>query len=558
MRKPIAILMMLTLAMFVGSVGFGYLLFDDPDYTFLCPFVKDGLTLPNLTAAFSNLRHGGIYMPFTWLSYQLTVMLFGHSPAAQHVVNVLLHVVNAALVMKLFERLGLGKSALFAALVWALHPQRAEAVCWIAARKELVWSFFALLALLATLTDDAAARLRNDLAAFLFTLCACLSKPTAMVLPLAVWLLRRKDVVTKGRGDVVIGLGYLILSLATALTAVYSQTHPEGMMVKGLFYAPLRERLVNAVNAVGLYLAQTFVPWGVHLDCRWVHGLPLGWYIGLPFALGAALWWFWTVRKVGVTRWRSDGAVLNCVVFLLLLAPTLGIFGSFGEHARADRFLYLPSVFLLAALFHSVTLSLRHTVTLTLIAAIVAFSIPVVFSYRSDYAVFSRTLEFDAENPRALAHIGEARCAAGALDEGIDMLRRSRLVRPSSGADARLAYALMRRGASADHSEIIALFASNEVPDNAKALEALGTAELATLRYTAAEKHLSASVVSRSRTHSPEDALLKLGYVWQNTGRHRKAVEMFEKLLRSTRRDVADAARAALDAISEDESLILF
>ena len=79
------------------------------------------------------------------------------------------------------------------------------------------------------------------------------------------------------------------ISLATGALAIYSQTHPEGMAAKELFYAPLGERLLNAMVAVGLYVAQMVAPFGIHLDYRVVpRGWPLNGVLGLSvFALVA-------------------------------------------------------------------------------------------------------------------------------------------------------------------------------------------------------------------------------------------------------------------------------
>ena len=225
---------MAVLALFSRSVAFSYIGIDDAAYTFRNPFVASGFSLDNAVEAFANLRHGGIWMPITYISYMVDFSICKMSgiPLMQmlHLTNVLLHAVNFCLLIRFmrglcvpssvwpfsamaggshdgegavatqdFGRAGArpsrvthdGEGAVatqdfgramhggdtqmvqspngqmqseianrkianrkflllivFAALIWAIHPLRVEPVAWVAARKELLWTMFALLGLL--------------------------------------------------------------------------------------------------------------------------------------------------------------------------------------------------------------------------------------------------------------------------------------------------------------------------------------------------------------------------------------------------------------------------
>ncbi len=225
---------MAVLALFSRSVAFSYIGIDDAAYTFRNPFVASGFSLDNVVEAFANLRHGGIWMPITYISYMVDFSICKMSgiPLMQmlHLTNVLLHAVNFCLLIRFmrglcvpssvrpfsamaggshdgegdvatqdFGRAGArpsrvthdGEGAVatqdfgramhggdtqmvqspngqmqseianrkianrkflllivFAALIWAIHPLRVEPVAWVAARKELLWTMFALLGLL--------------------------------------------------------------------------------------------------------------------------------------------------------------------------------------------------------------------------------------------------------------------------------------------------------------------------------------------------------------------------------------------------------------------------
>ncbi|MCQ2392366.1 MAG: hypothetical protein MJ240_13170 [Kiritimatiellae bacterium] len=604
---PAAVLVTAVFALYAVTAGFGFLRFDDPDYTFACPFVKNGLTWSGVKEAFANARHGAIWMPITWLSYMIDIAFFGSGAGPHHVVNALLHAANAVLLLALGRRLGgcatrgathtvkggwhWGLVALVAC--WALHPQRVEAVAWIASRKELLWAFFTLWGLLAWHKG-------RGLVACGCCALACMCKPTAMVFPFLALLVGREKTVGGVRA-----LGALLplmaLAAVTGGLAVYSQMHPEGMAAKDLFYAGWGERLLNAAVAIGLYVWQMVVPVGLHLDYRAVPGgWPVDGVLGLAaFGVVAGLVICaarGATRTGGAAMWR--GVVWGLGWFLVTLAPTLGIFGSFGEHARADRFLYVPAMFLPLAFARWGKLKGVKALMLGYLAFLVVQAVPLILSYRTDEAAFSRALAYDANHGRALAHVGEARCAAaydpareGAaraalLDEGIAMLRRSQEVRPRDVTAGKLAYALMKRGRVADWDEIRSICSGQRTMDKGQrgrlndasrgqgteplsgtladrdqkgqALEALGTAELRTREWRAAAEHLSRAILAPGRFYSAEDAQLKLAFALHNGGQHTAARRLFGELAKSTRADISARAEEACSVLRRSPNAMLF
>ena len=584
-KTAIALFVLAILAIYAQTICFSFLRFDDPDYTFACPFVKDGLSWSGIREAFRNARHGAVWMPLTWLSYMADRSFLGPGAGSHHAVNVLLHLVNTFLLLRLacsvHRNMSCGCSAFIVLLVafWAIHPQRVEAVAWIASRKELLWAFFALLGLLAW-------RAGYGLVACVCCALACMSKPTAMVFPVLALL------VGSGEGGKKLEscgelrplrplppLRYLTLmfgmAVATGALAVYSQTHPEGMAAKDLFYAPLVERLLNAVVAVGLYLAQMVVPVGIHLDYRAVPGgLPPGGVVGLAVFTALLILFLVKVPKVlKVPKSTAAIDILKAVLFFTAaLLPTIGLFGSFGEHARADRFLYVPSMaiplflpFLIPAVLKAPKFKAFRIPEVFCFAVLALFacqSFRLTATYREDLSAFTRTLACDPDHGRALAHVGEAKCAANSLDEGIEMLRRSRSLRPRDATDGKLAYALMRRGRSADWAEIrevCAPFAADPARDRkGQALEALGTAELKSRNWSKAAEYLLRSILAPTRFYSAADARLKLAYAWHNAGRHADARKLFESISASSRMDLASRADEVLSVLDSSPNAMLF
>src|SRR5262249_53924694 len=115
----------------------------DDSYVLANPLVRGGLTWDGVRAAFTS-GHAANWHPLTWLSHQLDVQLFGLDAGAHHRTNVLLHALDAALLLCALVALtgALWRSA-FAAAVFAVHPLHVESVAWISERKDLLSAGFA-------------------------------------------------------------------------------------------------------------------------------------------------------------------------------------------------------------------------------------------------------------------------------------------------------------------------------------------------------------------------------------------------------------------------------
>src|SRR5260370_33027008 len=152
MRRDLLIVLFLTLV--TGAVywqvgQYEFISYDDPDYVTGNRVVQQGLTKEGVAWAFGNLHGEKTYWhPVTWLSHMLDCQWFGLKPGAHHLVNVLLHVINAILVFFLFKRMtgAVWRSAVVAAL-FALHPLQVDTVAWVSERKNVLSTLFGWLTL---------------------------------------------------------------------------------------------------------------------------------------------------------------------------------------------------------------------------------------------------------------------------------------------------------------------------------------------------------------------------------------------------------------------------
>ena len=156
--KPVpvaaAVVFLVTFGLFSFGITGGHLHLDDWGYTYGCGFVRSGLSGDNMLRSFLDFGNGGIWMPLTYMTYMADMTFWGGGWLVHHAANAVLHGLNAVLVFWFLLRTAglIAKgdrrtfvwASLAGALAWSLHPMRAEAVVWVASRKEELWAFFAL------------------------------------------------------------------------------------------------------------------------------------------------------------------------------------------------------------------------------------------------------------------------------------------------------------------------------------------------------------------------------------------------------------------------------
>lgn len=138
------ILFLLVACIFLPTLRNDFVIYDDLIYLHQNPIV----TTPDSKAAFLTawLRpYEQNYTPLLWSSFRLIYDFFGINPLAFHLPSLLLHATNTVVLMSVMLKLGAPpRVALIASIVWAIHPQRVEAVSWVSAFKDPSSTFFAL------------------------------------------------------------------------------------------------------------------------------------------------------------------------------------------------------------------------------------------------------------------------------------------------------------------------------------------------------------------------------------------------------------------------------
>jgi Flp pilus assembly protein TadD len=444
-----------TLVVYAQTLGFDFVHFDDNIYILNVAWVRAGLSLDGLLAAFSERMATTNWSPLVGLSLMLDAELYGVDPAGFHLTNALLHAGNAVLVYALLRSLtgDVWRSALVAAL-FALHPLRVESVAWVSSRKDVLGTACGLLAMLAY-TRWARHRERSaQLGALACCALALMSKPIWVTLPFLLLLLdfwpldrlRWDDVLhprqaaAASRGPVLLRLvveklPFFALSLAVALVTLAYQDVNRIALGLGV-------RLENAIAACGWYLVKTL--WPTQLSFFYPHpyiphagGVP---WSGTALALSGALL---VAISVGVLHQRRHRYLLvGWLWFLGTLAPVLGLFAQAGTQGMADRYTYLPHIGLFILLVFGAwdLLAPRLRTKAAQRAAIAAASALLVVLgaasavqsriWRDTGALFSHGLEITPRNALVLQGMGNHHRRNGRLEAARDYYRRALDVHP--------------------------------------------------------------------------------------------------------------------------------
>jgi len=182
--SPVIILPVL-LAVFAQVVTFGFVSWDDGLLLFRNPIVQEFRLLQAFTSYDPEL-----YIPFTFLSYQIEYALFGLNASWYHLTNLLLHIGTTylvyAFIFSLSEKKGV---SLVVALLFGIHPMNTETVAWISARKDLLSTFFTFASLVAYVRYRQTGSSRPYWACLTLFACALLSKVSPVLLPLVLLLI---------------------------------------------------------------------------------------------------------------------------------------------------------------------------------------------------------------------------------------------------------------------------------------------------------------------------------------------------------------------------------
>lgn len=354
----LAAALLLTLVAYLPAFFNGFVNWDDPYYLKDNKFVKTF----DLGSIFTEPVAAN-YHPLTMLTLAIEYQLVRMKPFLYHFTNILLHLINTALVFYFIYLISNRKIEVagIVALFFGIHPMHVESVAWISERKDVLYTLFYLAALIAytkhifhkkRLTSPKIKRKPQPTYKYLvytalFFLLSLLSKAMAVTVPvimvfLDIYLnrirLSRNNNPTVLKQALIEKIPFFALSLAFGFMALNIQGEAGAMSD----YDPysISERIAFAAYGFLQYIVKLFVPINLSAYYPYPAGDVPTSYLFAPLAVIALF-------AAAIYRYSKSKIPLFGLLFYGVTVALVLQFISVGVAIVADRYTYLPYVGLL-------------------------------------------------------------------------------------------------------------------------------------------------------------------------------------------------------------------
>lgn len=426
----------------------GFINYDDNAYITENTHVQAGLTWATVRWAFTTYEQGN-WHPLTWISHAFDCQLFGLNPSRHHLVNVLLHAVNAVLLFLLLQTAtGFRWRSLFVAALFAIHPINVESVAWAAERKNVLSMTFFLLALYAYGWYAQKPRIARYFSVFTLFALALLSKPQVIVFPCLLllwdyWPLQRMTLRFPPRAP---GFEYPRVSMARSIleklplfglasmsAVVTLKAQQAGLAVQTLSRYSVTLRLQTAVISYVRYIGKAI--WPSKLVAMYPHPATLypTWQVVIALVF--------LLLGTGFVIHNRDRRYLavGWLWFLGSLVPMIGLV-QVGLQAMADRYAYISFLGLfLMFTWLAADVAKAHEISfqwLTAAAIVCLLSLGLATHRQERYwhdseSFWVRTSALTGNDYVAEVNLGSLLFSEGRGDEAAAHFRSALLMRPN-------------------------------------------------------------------------------------------------------------------------------
>jgi tetratricopeptide (TPR) repeat protein len=275
-----------------------------------------------------------MYIPLTMFTYMFDFYIWGYNSFGYHLQNIIWHVIACVFIYKCFSFFKINQVIIFCiVLIYSIHPQRVESVVWISERKDVMCCAFYFASIYFYLKDSRRDK-RFSICAFLLYLCAFFSKPMAMSLPFILLfynIYKYKSFNIKYYFNK-LWMYFLVLFVFVLIAFKYQATADCKFILSKQIY-------VVFYNIVW-YISKTIFPTGLNPIYARTDINNSFLYLLCMYILLLSLLVILLVRSRKVYIYIP---IILC--YLISLAPVSG-FVSWGVSDKADRWSYIPSVFI--------------------------------------------------------------------------------------------------------------------------------------------------------------------------------------------------------------------
>lgn len=332
----VAILMALICTWYVYSEvhTLGFTLWDDDKYVQENPLLKASAPEKEIWTT----PVAGNYHPLTMMSLKWDWTRGKGKAETFHTMSRNLHLVNTLLVYLLILSMGASApAAFFASALFGIHPLHVESVAWISERKDVLYTFFLLVAWIVWRTGIDRNNIGLQALAWLLMLASCLSKGMAIVLPGllladALWL--RKDAL---KTSLLKLIPFFLLSLLFMYVAIWAQGTVGAIRETTDF--TLWDKIVFPFYGLWFYLQKMVVP--MNLSAIYPYPFRIEGILPMPYYL-SVIW----VLCIGVVLWifrKHKVLLFSGIGYFICIGPVLQIL-PVGNALTADRYFYVASL----------------------------------------------------------------------------------------------------------------------------------------------------------------------------------------------------------------------
>ena len=288
----------------------------------------------------------GLYRPLTLTTYNLQYALTGESPAAFHILNILLHALVCLMVMTMASLLFLDfRLVIISGLLFAIHPIHTEAVAGIVGRAEILAALFILTSMVCYHQWRQKGEIKWLVLMLVSTLAAITSKEHGflMIAIMALqetyyyfttktfsWSERKKWIAFGSVAILSLGM-WMVRSSITGPTASHELWANVGSA----------DRMATSVRTSAEYIGLHLWPFPLSAD-YWIDEVPIVGFgnvkvlFGVFVILGMLSLAYYFRRKLPVASW-------GILFFFLMLLPVSNFVFAAG-FLKAERILYIPSI----------------------------------------------------------------------------------------------------------------------------------------------------------------------------------------------------------------------
>jgi hypothetical protein len=315
-----------------------FLSLDDPQYITQNPLLRS-LSWQGVRRIWESFYFGQ-YQPLVHLSYLLERHLFGSDPFVYRFTNILLHVVNVGFVYVWISRLTRSRlTGVLTALLFGLHPLRAESVVWLSARKDVLFGFFYFLGMIRYLAYVRGGRKKDYVFSGIFFLLSLLSKPAlAVTWPLAVVLVDGYEGRWRSRGAWLEKIPFFLLSLVFVFVIFWAARSFPLIVLPG--HSGVAFRVACSCSAALFYMGKMLCP--VRLSA--VYAWPLGGQMEAAAVLLAVLMLSFAYAVRRLSPQARKNICFGAGIFLAGILPALHLSAAGQTMFAADRYTYIASV----------------------------------------------------------------------------------------------------------------------------------------------------------------------------------------------------------------------